>query len=68
MDDEEHAEIDREVVRVIGRREATRRSLADFGLSIPDFVRRAWPLIALGAAALAIWLAEASCASDTVEK
>jgi len=61
MDEEEHAEIDREVVRVIGRGEATRRTLAVFGLSIPDFVRRAWPLIALGALALVISIAEGRC-------
>lgn len=61
MDEEEHAEIDREVVRVVGRREATRRTLAGFGSSIPDFVRRAWPLIALGALALSIGIAEGRC-------
>lgn len=61
MDEEEHAEIDREVVRVIGKGEATRRTLAVFGLSIPDFVRRAWPLIAIGALALAIGMAEGRC-------
>ena len=61
MDEEEHAEIDREVVRVVGRGEATRRTLAVFGLSIPDFLRRGWPLIVLGALALAIGLAEGRC-------
>ncbi|MDF2693299.1 MAG: hypothetical protein K0S65_1682 [Labilithrix sp.] len=61
MDEEEHAEIDREVVRVIGRGEATRRTLAVFGLSIPDFLRRGWPIILIGAAALAISLAEGRC-------
>jgi len=61
MDEEEHAEIDREVVRVLGKGEAMRRTLAVFGLSIPDFVRRAWPLIALGALSLAIAIAEARC-------
>lgn len=61
MDEAEHAEIDREVVRVIGQGEATRRTLAVFGLSIPDFVRRAWPIIVIGAAALAISLAEGRC-------
>ena len=61
MDEEEHAEIDREVVRVLGRGEATRRTLAVFGHSIPDFVRRAWPLIALGALSLAIAIAEGHC-------
>ena len=61
MDEEEHAEIDREVVRVLGKGEATRRTLAVFGLSIPDFVRRAWPLIALGALSLAVAIAEGRC-------
>ena len=61
MDEEEHAEIDREVVRVVGRGEATRRNLAAFGLSIPDFLRRGWPLIVLGALALALGLAEGRC-------
>ena len=61
MDEEEHAEIDREVVRVVGRGEATRRTLAAFGLSIPDFLRRGWPLIVLGALALALGLAEGRC-------
>ncbi|MBX3198437.1 MAG: metallopeptidase family protein [Labilithrix sp.] len=58
MDDEERAEIAREVVRVVGRGEATRRTLAVFGRSVPDFFRRAWPLVAIGALALAIGLAE----------
>lgn len=63
MDEEEHAEIDREVVRVVGRGEATRRTLAVFGLSIPDFFARAWPLVLIGAAVLAITLAQAHCGS-----
>ncbi|MBX3208146.1 MAG: metallopeptidase family protein [Labilithrix sp.] len=57
-DDEERAEIDREVARVVGRGESTRRTLAVLGHSVPDFFRRAWPLVALGALALAIGLAE----------
>jgi hypothetical protein len=61
MDEEEHAEIDREVVRVIGHAEARRRTLVVFGRSIPDFVRTAWPIIAIGAVALAITLAESRC-------
>jgi hypothetical protein len=61
MDEEEHAEIEREAVRVLGRREATRRTLAVFGLSVPDFLSRAWPLVLIGAAALAITLAEGRC-------
>lgn len=62
MDEAEHAEIDREVVRVVGQREATRRTLVGFGHSIPDFFRRAWPLVAIAAAVLAIALAEGRCA------
>lgn len=61
MDEEEHAEIDREVVRVVGQAEARRRALMVFGRSIPEFVRTAWPIIAIGAVALAISLAEARC-------
>lgn len=61
MDAEERAEIEREVVRVLGRGEATRRTLAVFGLSFSDFVRRAWPLIALGALSLALVIAESHC-------
>jgi hypothetical protein len=62
MDEEEHAEIDREALRVVGRAEATRRTLAVFGLSIPDFFVRAWPLVLLAAVVLAITLAEGRCA------
>ena len=61
MDAEEHAEIDREVVRVIGRGESTRRTLTTFGQSFGDFVQRAWPLIALAALALGFGLAEGQC-------
>lgn len=61
MDEEEHAEIDREAVRVIGRKEATRRTLATFGESIADFFSRAWPLVLMGAAVLAITIAEGRC-------
>lgn len=61
MDEEEHAEIEREAARVVGQREATRRTLAGFGASLPDFVRRAWPLIVLGALSLALVLAEGRC-------
>jgi hypothetical protein len=61
MDEEEHAEIDREIVRVVGRNEATRRTLAVFGLSVPDFFKRAWIFVFIGAAALAISLAEGRC-------
>jgi hypothetical protein len=62
MDEEEHAEIEREAVRIIGRGEATRRTLASFGQSILDFFVRAWPLVLIAGAVLAITLAEARCA------
>jgi hypothetical protein len=61
MDEEEHAEIDREALRIVGRAEATRRTLAVFGDSIPDFFVRAWPLVLIGALVLAITLAEGRC-------
>jgi hypothetical protein len=44
MDDEEREEIRDEAVRIVGRREAGRRELVGFGSSLPDFVRRTWPL------------------------
>lgn len=62
MDEEEHAEIDLEAIRVVGRGEARRRALVGFGRSIPDFFRRAWPLVLIGAAMLALSLAEGRCA------
>jgi hypothetical protein len=61
LDEEEHAEIDREVVRVVGRHEATRRTLAVFGTSIPDFFVRAWPLVLIAALALVFAFAEGRC-------
>jgi hypothetical protein len=61
MDEEEHAEIDREALRVIGQAEARRRTFQVFGRSIPEFVRTAWPIIVIGALALAITLAEGRC-------
>ncbi len=61
MDAAEHEEIDREVARIVGRGESTRRTLAVFGHSIPDFVRRTWPLFVVAAAALALSLAQGRC-------
>jgi hypothetical protein len=61
MDDEERAEIAREVVRVVGRGEATRRTFASFTTSLGDFFRRAWPLVALGLVALLLTLAQGHC-------
>lgn len=55
MDEEERAEIARDAVRVVGRRETARRELG-------GFLRSAWPLILIGAVALAITLAESRCA------
>ena len=62
MDAEERAEIDREAVRVIGKREATRRTLAVFGDSGRDFFVRAWPLVLIAALVLLISIAESRCA------
>lgn len=61
MDDAEHAEIDREAVRVIGRGEARRRTIASFGTSVGDFFARAWPLVLIGAVVLVITIAEGRC-------
>ena len=44
LDDDERAEIRDEAARVVGRREAGRRELVGFGASLPDFVKRTWPL------------------------
>lgn len=63
MDEEEHAEIDREVARVVGVRESTRRTLAVFGMSIPDFFVRAWPLVVIAALVLCVTVAESRCSS-----
>ncbi len=61
MDEEEREEIAREVVRVVGRGEVARRTVAGFGLSIPEFFVRAWPLVLVAAVVLAITLAESHC-------
>ena len=36
-------------------------ALGDFGASFPDFFRRAWPLVLIAAAVLAISIAEGRC-------
>jgi hypothetical protein len=54
MDDEERAAIREEAVRLVGRKEATRRAAQDFGSSVRDFLARTWPLWLLVALALAI--------------
>jgi hypothetical protein len=61
MDAEERDEIAREAVRVIGRKEASRRTLAVFGESGRDFFTRAWPLVLIGALVLLITIAEGRC-------
>jgi hypothetical protein len=54
MDDEERAAIREEAVRLVGRKEATRRAAQDFGSSVRDLLARTWPLWLLVALALAI--------------
>ena len=61
MDDDERAEIAREVVRVVGREETARRTFAAFRLSLVEFVVRAWPLILIAVAVLVLTLAEGRC-------
>lgn len=59
MDSHEREEIDREALRIIGRHEATRRTVATFGESLGDFLRRAWPLFVLALVALLLALLSA---------
>ncbi len=61
MDAEEREEIARDMVRVIGRREATRRTRSELVGSAIGFVRHAWPLLAILALALALVLAQERC-------
>lgn len=56
MDEEEHAEIDREALRIVGRRETVRRAAATFTDSLRDFARRTWPLWIVAIVALALTL------------
>jgi hypothetical protein len=44
MDAAERAEIEREALRVVGKKEAARREMASFGESLLDFAKRTWPL------------------------
>lgn len=44
MDAAEREEIEREALRVVGKKEAARRELSSFGESLGDFARRTWPL------------------------
>jgi len=57
MDDEERAVIRDEALRVVGKREASRRAIEGFGASLGDFARRTWPLWILVLAALLATLA-----------
>ncbi len=57
MDDEERAEIRAETVRLVGRREAGRRELTEFGASLKDFGARTWPLWVIAFVALLAMLA-----------
>jgi hypothetical protein len=56
-DDEERAVIRDEAVRIVGRREAGRRAIEDFGASWSDFLKRTWPLWLLALVLLAVMLA-----------
>lgn len=56
LDDEERDVIRREGLRIVGRREAGRRALVDFGDSLGDFMRRTWPLWVLALAAVLLML------------
>lgn len=44
MDAAEREEIEREALRVVGKKEAARREVASFGESLADFAKRTWPL------------------------
>jgi hypothetical protein len=44
MDEEERAEIEREVVRTVGKREIVRRQTKGLVVDFADFIRRTWPL------------------------
>lgn len=44
MDAAEREEIEREALRVVGKKEAARRELSSFGGSLADFAKRTWPL------------------------
>lgn len=57
MDAAEREEINREALRVVGRRETTRRTVRSFGESLADFAKRTWPLWLIALAALLLGLA-----------
>lgn len=56
MDAEERAEIDREALRIVGRREAGRRVASGFAQSLRDFASRTWPLWVIALVALILSL------------
>ncbi|MCL2726419.1 MAG: hypothetical protein FWD69_18525 [Polyangiaceae bacterium] len=59
MDDEEHAQIEADVRRVIGSREANRRAAAAFGQSMSDFLERTWILwIIVAVAFMLVFMAQ----------
>ena len=61
MDAAERNEIDREALRVIGKREAARRTAKSFGQSVKEFFVRAWPLVLIAFLALVATLASQRC-------
>lgn len=56
MDEAEHAAIDDEQRRIVGTKESRRRAVRTFGESFVDFIRRAWPLLAIAFIALLLTL------------
>ncbi len=61
MDAEEREEIEHERIRIVGRREAERRTRRELLHSAAGFFRQAWPLLAIVALALALVLAQERC-------
>jgi hypothetical protein len=61
MDAEERAEIEHEKIRIVGRREAERRTRRELVQSAAGFLLQAWPLLAIVALALALVLAQERC-------
>ena len=57
MDDEERAEIRNEAVRIVGKKESTRRAAKDLASGLREFVVRTWPLWLVALVALVIALA-----------
>jgi hypothetical protein len=57
MDAQERAQIREEALRIVGRRETTRRAAESFASSIRDFVARTWIIWLLALVALAVAIA-----------